>query len=98
MVVGYDSGVEEEEKEEEMHGRLSCPRWSRVHEAAAERTVRMLFDSMTNQARLIDQTYLPRHKAATTGTNVTLFMNCSFAIKRSARDQSYSAFNRMQIT
>ena len=26
---------------------------------------RMLFDSMTNQARLIDQTYLPRHKAAT---------------------------------
>jgi len=26
MVVGYDSGVEEEEKEEEMHGRLSCPR------------------------------------------------------------------------
>lgn len=47
------------------------PGASRVHEAAAERTVRAtcaLFDSMTNQARLIDQTYLPRDKAATTGT------------------------------
>lgn len=43
VVVGDGSGVEEEEKEEEMHGRLPCPRWSRVHEAAAERTVRATY-------------------------------------------------------
>jgi hypothetical protein len=43
---------------------------------------------MTNQARLIDQTYLPRDKAATTGTSATLFTNCSYAIKLRARSLS----------
>lgn len=42
----------------------------------------------TDQAQLIDQTYLPRDKAATTGTSATLFTNCSLDIKLCARSLS----------
>lgn len=55
---------------------------------------RALFDSMTNQTRLIDQTYLPRNKAATTGTSATLFTNCSLVPSNYARDHYQScSFN-----
>lgn len=103
VTVGDDSGVtaeEEEEEEEETHGRLPCPRWSRVYEAAAERTVRATRAqfSMTNQARLIDQTYLPRDKAATSGTRADIVRELFGSPSNRARDryQSCTAFNRTQ--